>query len=86
MFLVILSAYVTLVSIHKALSDNSYRPIIDHLRYTSNTKNLKTANRDHTKSRITQADRLTLMYLASYSSGTVCRNILAYKIPILTDK
>ena len=28
-------AYVTHVSIQEALSDNSYRPIIDHLLYTT---------------------------------------------------
>ena len=29
------TAYVTHVSIQEALSDNSYRPIIDHLLYTT---------------------------------------------------
>ena len=49
-------------------------------------KNLKTANRDRTKSietRITQADRLALTNLAS--SGIVCRNTLAHNIPLLTE-
>ena len=36
MFLAILSTYIMhAVSIHEALSDNSYRPIIDHLCYDS---------------------------------------------------
>ena len=61
--------------------------IFDYIRYVKiqkiqvilKIKNLKTANRDRTKNtetRITQADRLTLTYVPS--SGTVCRNILAY--------